>query len=152
MKNNSFRTIVITVIVVLALLAIFKKLNNQNQQNFNSNNNSTVSYQQQVMSVEQMEKQNPAKFLFASGTYKSNFWGNAMNVHGTLTNNATVANYKDAVIQVVFYSHTQTELQRQNYTIFDYFPSHTTKNFELKVNRPAACEKLGLVAISATPY
>ena len=113
---------------------------------------SAASYQQQVQTVEEIEKADPARFLDASGTYNQNFWGTAMKVHGTIKNNATVANYKDVVVEIVFYSQTDTELDRKRYTIYDFFTAHSSKGFELKIDRPKACAKLGWTAVSAVPY
>jgi hypothetical protein len=110
------------------------------------------TYFEKVMTVEEMEKANPEQFLDAGGTYNQNFWGDKMKIQGKITNNATVANYKDVVIEVIYYSETETELLRQQYTIYDFVPAHTTKTFELKVDRPSACKKMGWNAISATPY
>jgi hypothetical protein len=148
-KSNSGRTIGIIVcilVIIIAGLAILNKINHH------SGNYDSGSYEQRVMTVEEMERADPPKFLDASGTYNQNFWGDMMKIHGTVTNNATVANYKDVIIEVIFYSGTMTELNRKSYTIFDYFPAHTTKQFELKIDRPSACKKLGWNAIGATPY
>ena len=104
------------------------------------------------MRVEEMEKEELEKFLDAGGTYNENFWCDAMKIHGKVTNNATVANYKDVTIEVVFYSETDTELDRKRYKIYDFFNAHTTKNFELKIERPKAAKKCGWSAVDAVPY
>lgn len=110
------------------------------------------SYETKVLSVEEMEKADPSKFLDAEGTYNENFWGNKLKIHGDVTNNATVANYKDVVIEVTFFTKTETVLDKQRYIIYDFFPAHQTKNFEMKIDRPDNCEKLGWKAVAATPY
>jgi hypothetical protein len=114
--------------------------------------NDEAAYQQQVMSVEEIERSNPSRFLEAGGTYKENFWGDLMKVHGTVENKATVANYKDVVIEITFYSETETVLDTKQYTVYDYFPAHSTKPFDLKVSRPNACKKLGWTAIGGVAY
>jgi hypothetical protein len=107
------------------------------------------TYEEKVLTVEEIEKANPTKFLEASGTYNENFWGDKMKIHGIITNNATVANYKDAVIEVIFYSGTDTEIGRKQYVIYNFFNAHTSKNFELKIERPNGATKCGWSAISA---
>jgi hypothetical protein len=114
--------------------------------------NDEATYQEKVMSVEEIERSNPARFLVTGGTYRENFWGDLMKVHGTVENKATVANYKDVVIVITFYSATETVLDRKKYTIYDYFPAHSTKPFDLKVARPNACTKLGWTAIGGVAY
>src|SRR5438128_1620742 len=72
------------------------------------NNTNAETYAEKVMTVEEIERNNPSKFLEASGTYNESFWGDNMKVHGKVVNKATVANYKDVVIEIIFYSKTET--------------------------------------------
>ena len=72
-----------------------------------------------------------------------------MKIHGVVKNAATVVDYKDVVVEVIFYTKTDTELERKRYTIFDFFPAHSSKEFELRIDRPHACSKLGLNAVDA---
>jgi len=153
-KKKSNAGLIIGIIVGIVLLVggglfILANMNHSGGSTLDSGAN---TYEEKVMTVEEMEKADPAKFLDASGTYNQNFWGDAMKVHGSIVNNATVANYKDVVVEVIFYSGTDTELDRKQYQIFDFFPAHTTKAFEFKIDKPSACKKLGWNAISATPY
>src|SRR4051812_42345132 len=80
---------------------------------------SNESYQQQVLSIEEIERSEPTNFLSADGTYNENFFGNKLKIHGVVKNTATVATYKDAVIRVSYYSKTKTVLATNNYTIYD---------------------------------
>jgi hypothetical protein len=88
----------------------------------NIDSNDASTYEEQKMTVEEIEKSQPANFLEASGNYNENFWGDKLKIHGEVTNKATVANYKDVVIHVIYYSETETELGSEDYTIFDIFP------------------------------
>ena len=111
------------------------------------------SYQKKVMTVEEIEKADPAKFLEASGTYAPAFWDeNVFTLTGTVKNNATVANYKDVVIEVKFLSSTETELSSQQYVLYEFVPAHSEKLFLWKIEKKEGCEKLGLYVISAVPY
>ena len=110
------------------------------------------SYHERIKTIEELEKEDPAKFLQAGGTYNETFWGENFKVHGSIRNNATVANYKDVIVTVVYYTETNTEIKRENYTIYKFVPAHSTAYFELKVNKPQVCRTLGLKAINATPY
>lgn len=152
-KKSSSKTVLLTVlgIVIGATFAIAALLFIANRHNGDTST-SLDTYQEKLMTVEEMERADPAKFLDASGTYRENFWGDAFKVDGTILNNATVANYKDVVVEVVFYSGTDTELDRKRYTIYDFFPAHSKKAFRLKLDIPRACRKLGWNAVSATPY
>src|ERR1051325_8908101 len=116
-------------IVLLVLLVVFITLKALDHHPPGSGSSTTAdpqTYQQKVMTVEEIERADPAKFLEAGGRYNENFWGDAMKVHGTITNKATVANYKDAVVEITFYSNTDTELDRKRYVIYKYLPAHST--------------------------
>ena len=107
------------------------------------------SYNQKVISVEETELSQPTTFLRAGGNYNKNLIGTKLKVHGTITNSASVATFKDAVVQITFYSATKTELFNKNYTIYDYFPPHSTVEFKLKTENPRDVESIGMAVISA---
>lgn len=107
------------------------------------------TYQEKVMTVEEIEKSQPTNFLTAGGNYNENFWGNKIKVHGTITNTASVATYKDAVVRITYYSKTKTELGTHEYTIYETFPPTSTKNFELKIETYKDVNSIGWEVISA---
>lgn len=107
-------------------------------------------YQQKVMTVEEIERATPTDFLSTSGTYEPNFWGDKLKIHGTITNKATVASYKDAVIRVSYYSKTGTELTSADYVIYDNFLPTSTTKFELKIDNMSNASTIGWVVAKAT--
>ncbi len=151
-KKKNVVGIVLILIGVLGTIAIISIIGYNYYLSNQNSPTSSQSYQEKVMTVEEVERADPPRFLDASGTYNSNFWGDAMKVHGSINNTATVANFKDVVVEVVFYSSTKTELDRKSYTIYDFFPAHSQKQFELKIAIPQHCEKLGWNTVSATAY
>lgn len=110
------------------------------------------TYELQVMSIEEQERANPAAFLKSDGTYRQTIFGQKFEVEGTITNNATVANYKDIVLEFVFYTRTKTVLSSEQYTIYEFVPHAQTKTFKFKIARPAAAASVGWNVVSATPY
>jgi|ERR1043165_1594843 hypothetical protein len=109
------------------------------------------SYQEKVMSIEEIERSNPTDFLSADGTYNQNFFGTKLKVHGIVKNKATVATYKDAVVRITYYSKTKTVLGSKDYTIYDFFPPNSEKNFELKIENYQNVESIGWDVVSAAP-
>jgi hypothetical protein len=107
------------------------------------------SYSEKVMSVEETEISQPTSFLKADGNYNKNLFGTKLKVHGTITSSTSVATFKDAVIQITFYSATQTELFNKNYTIYNYFPPHSTVEFELKTENYKDVESIGVAVVGA---
>lgn len=59
----------LTIIIVLYFFNYYKNISN-------SSVFPTETYEQKVMTVEELEKAMPVNFLDASGNYNENFWGN----------------------------------------------------------------------------
>jgi len=110
----------------------------------------TESYEQKVMTVEEIERSQPTQFLNADGNYNENFWGTKFNVHGVIKNTATVATYKDAVVRITYYSKTKTKLDSQDYTIYETFPPHSSTKFELKIQNYKDVSTINWDVINAT--
>lgn len=110
----------------------------------------TETYQEKVMTVEEIENSKPTNFLTASGDYNENFWGNKINVHGVIKNTATVATYKDAVVKITYLSKTKTVLGSEKYTIYETFPPNSTTQFELKIENYKDVNSIGWEVIKAT--
>jgi len=108
------------------------------------------SYQEKVMSIEEVERSQPTNFLSADGTYHENFWGNKFKVNCTITNKATVAAYKDAVVRVTYYTKTKTVLGSKDYTIYEMFPPSSTKTVELEIENYQNVNSIGWDVIRAT--
>lgn len=144
-KNTTGKYILI--LIILAVIAIFVA-------NQNSNAGSAYSgqtYEEKVMTVEETERSQPTAFLSADGNYNENFWGTKLKVHGTIKNDATVATYKDAVVRVTYYSKTKSELGSNEYTIYETFPPHSTKKFELKIKNYKDVSTVGWEVVNAIP-
>ena len=108
------------------------------------------TYQEKVMTVEEIERSQPTNFLTADGNYNTNFWGDKIKVHGVIKSTATAASYKDAVVRVTYYSKTKTELGTKEYTIYDNFPPHSEVKFELKIDNYKDVNTIGWEVIQAT--
>lgn len=138
-------------LIFTGLIALVGGLFIVNQNNsYSDSGNRTPTYQESVMSVEEIENAQPNIFLTASGTYNQNFFGTKLKVHGTISNKATLATYKDAIVKVTYYSKTKTELGSAEYTIYDTFPPNTTRKFELKIEKYKDVDLLGWDVINAS--
>jgi len=109
------------------------------------------TYQEKVMSVEEIERAQPTNFLTASGTYKENFRGDKIKVSCTITNTATVATYKDAVIRVTYYSKTKTVLGTNDYTVYETFSPSSSKTVQLKIDNYKDVNSIGWDVVQALP-
>jgi len=104
------------------------------------------------MTVEEIEKSAPTQFLSATGNYRENFWGDKFKIDCEITNKATVATYKDAVIKITYYSKTKTVLGSSKHIIYESFPPHSTKTVKLKVDNYSNVSSIGWDVIKAVPY
>jgi len=138
-KSNTGKTIAIGAIVIIFGFILIKSL-------------SDSSYQDKIMTVEQIELSEPTSFLTADGNYRKNFWGDKFKVNCTITNKATVATYKDAIVMVTYYAKTKTVLTSNEYTIYEVFPPTSTKTVELTIANYKDVESIGWEVISATSY
>lgn len=143
-KSNRGITITIFLILIVGGFAFFETLRNGS-----AYETGVDTYQQKVLTVEEIEQSQPTVFLQADGNYNENFWGTKIKVHGVITNSATVATYKDAVVRVTYYSKTKTNLGSNDYTIYESFPPHSTTNFELKIKNYKDVNSIGWEVVSA---
>jgi hypothetical protein len=134
--------LILAIIVIVAIFITYQYSNT-------GSSYSGETYEEKVMTVEETERSQPTAFLSADGNYNESFWGTKLKVHGTIKNNATVATYKDAVVRVTYYSKTKTELGNKEYTIYETFPPHSTKNFELKIENYKDVNSIGWEVINA---
>jgi len=114
-----------------------------------STNTDTQTYEEKVMTVEEIERSQPTNFLMADGNYNESFWGDKIKVHGIIKNTATVASYKDAIVRITYYSKTKTELGSKEYTIYDVFPAQSEVKFELKIENYKDVHSIGWDVITA---
>lgn len=116
------------------------------------NTNSESSYQDKVMTVEQLEFANPNNFLSVKGEYSENFWGDKINLNCVFTNSATIASYKDIILRITYYTKTKTSLGTKDYTIYEVFNPKSTKSVNLKTENFQNVNSIGIDIIKALPY
>jgi hypothetical protein len=113
--------------------------------------NSSTAFQY-VMTVEEQEKADPARFLNATGKYRKNFWGDKVNIDGIIVSTATAANFKDALIRVTFYNDGQSVVTEKDFVIYEYIPVRGSKEFKIKTDWPSGAKSCGWDVINATGY
>ncbi len=147
-KSNVGKNVVIVAVVLFVVFGGYSIFNNTNSDDGFGTGDDT--YQEKVMTVEEIERATPTDFLSATGKYSLNFWGDKFKVKVIITNKATVATYKDALIRITYYSKTETSLGSKDYTIYEIFPPTSTKTVELKIDNFKDVSSLGWDVIQAT--
>jgi hypothetical protein len=134
--------------IILALvLIVFLALGLDNT--FNKPSYYEPSYEEAVMTIEEKERINPAAYLSSDGKYWENLIGQLV-IEGRIYNKATVANYKDAVLTVHFYSKTETLIDSKDYLIYEFFKPGQSKVFKIKIEGPSRTAKIGWEVSDAT--
>lgn len=95
------------------------------------------------MTVREKEVMFPTGYLDAGGSYKPNFLGEKLKIDGYIENNATLTTYKDIVIEITYYSKTNTPLRTVYHTVYEFIPPSSKKSFQLKIENYNNIESLG---------
>ncbi len=131
---------------VLLMMALFS-CQNKNDSKKESEKN---SYEAAKTTLLEKEKKNPENFLVVSGHDKHNLVGQ-MVVKGSVTNNATVASFKDVDLKLEFYSKTGTLLETDHETVYEVIAPGESKNFKTKYFAPKGTDSVALHVVSAKP-
>jgi len=95
------------------------------------------------------EQKNPQYFLVVKGNNKKNILGQTV-VKGMISNNATIAVFKDLDIKLSFYSKTKTLLETDKETIYETLGPGESKDFKTKYFAPKGTDSVGLEVLGAT--
>ena len=109
------------------------------------------------------EASNPAGMLSVTGNLQENkiliqkpdlfhhskYATDGYLINGIITNKASIATFKDAVVRVTFFTDTNTELATKDCSVYKYFSPHEATSFELKVYPPENTKNFNLQVISA---
>ncbi|ESU27077.1 hypothetical protein FLJC2902T_22550 [Flavobacterium limnosediminis JC2902] len=138
-KKTNWRWFILKVLVTTVLvLVVFAALGE-----YSNSQNGPSTYEEQVMTVAEMEANDPLTYLETDGQYRENFLGDRLKIKGFIKNKATVTTYKDVTVEVVFYSKTGSEINTEQYTIYEFYPPSAQKEFELKVTNYGNVAKIG---------
>lgn len=110
----------------------------------------TQTYEQKVMTVEEVERSEPTRFLTAEGSYNENFWGDKIRLRGIIKSTATIASFKDVVVRVTYFTKTKTKLSSNDYNIYDHFPPRSEVKFDLKIDTYKDVNSIECEVVQAT--
>lgn len=111
-----------------------------------------ASYTDGKPSVAAYERAHPAEFLATSGSFNKALLGKKLSIYGTITNRATVTNFKDINIQLSYYSAAKRLISTDNFVLREMVPAHLTKTFTWKVRPPAGTANITWEAKGARAY
>ena len=105
-------------------------------------------YKSSKLTIEQIEQQNPLRFLEVSGKDKHNLIGQTV-VKGEITNKATVVTYKDISVSIKFISKTGVVLEDDEEVIYEEVKPGSNINFKSKFFAPKGTEEVKMKIIKA---
>ena len=105
-------------------------------------------YEETKLSLEEIEKQTPEKFITVAGTDKKNLLGQTV-VKGKITNNAKMATFKDVDIKLFFYSKTGVLLQEDQEMLYETVAPGAVKSFKSKYFAPKGTDSIAMKVVSA---
>jgi hypothetical protein len=117
--------------------------------NIINNNQQPKSYIEQKMTIEEIENSDPLRFLSVEGNYNESFWGTKFKLKGKVTNSATIADYKDLVMRITYYSQTKSAIGTKDYTIYQIFQPNRVTEFKLDVENFKDVKSIGLDIVGA---
>ena len=107
------------------------------------------TYKSSKLTIEQIEQQNPLRFLEVVGKDKHNLIGQTV-VKGEIANKATVVTYKDISVSIKFISKTGVVLEEDEEVIYEEVKPGTNINFKSKFFAPKGTDDVKMKITKAS--
>ena len=98
----------------------------------------------------QKERLTPSEYLKATGTFRKNFYGETV-IEGRVDNTATMANFKDIVIEADFLAASGTSLSTKEFTRYEAVGHGYGVTFKFKTFAPDQTRSVAVRVVSAIP-
>lgn len=108
------------------------------------------NYEKVKESLGDKEKKSPESFISVNARDKHNLLGQTV-IKGEVTNNATVAVYKDIDLELAFYSKTGALLEKDKETVYETLKPGATESFKTKYFAPKGTDSIAVKVIGAKP-
>ena len=131
-------------IILLAGLLLLGSCGSKNKYDIKADD----KYEKGKLSIEEIEKKNPERFLSVSGNDKKNLLGQTV-IKGNIFNHAKMVPFKDVEIKLFFYSKTKTLLEEDTQTIYETINPGGTTNFKSKYFAPKGTDSVGMRVVTA---
>lgn len=130
-------------LAVLPLMILFSACNEKK-----SDKKVADTYEKGKLTLEEIEKKNPEKFLVVGGKDKRNLLGQTV-IKATIINNARVVSYKDIDIKLSFYSKTGALLEEDHEVVYETVAPGASVNFKSKYFAAKGTDSVGFKVVSA---
>ncbi len=96
----------------------------------------------------EQERQNPAQYLTDETTMRTNLIGEKV-IEGTVINTASVATFKDIILQVDFLSKTEAVISSKRFTVYEVLVPKQSARFKFKTFAPYGTDGFSASIIDA---
>ena len=131
---------ILPTILVLTVLACNQK---KGEESFDKK-----TYEVVKETLEEKEKKNPTRFIVVNNRDRKNIIGQTV-VIVNLTNNATIATYKDIALKLTFFSKTSVKLDEGNETIYETIKPGQDIKFKTKYFAPKGTDSVAVKVMDA---
>ncbi len=129
-------------IFLLALIVNISCKNNK------TGKESTDNYKTSKLTIQEVERKNPVRFLIVSETDKHNIIGQTV-IKGDISSMATLISYKDVAIRISFLSKTGTLLEEDEEMIYEVLKPGTHVDFKSKYFAPKGTAQINMKITAA---
>ncbi len=106
------------------------------------------NYEKGKLSVAEIEKKTPERFIVVGGSNKKNLFGQTV-IKGNIINNAKMVTYKDVELKLFFYSKTGSLLEEDHEIIYETLNPGAGKSFKTKYFAPKGTDSVAMKVITA---
>lgn len=149
-KPNKSRRRLVWISIVLVLSLVTYVIYANNQSTYVSPFSTQKSAEELKVDLAQTEKQNPTNYITGRTSHHQNLVNQTV-LEGTLSNSATLAAFKDVVLQVDFLSKTNTIITTQNITVYESINPGQTIIFKKKIFVSKDVADVHVTIAGATP-
>lgn len=132
--------------VIVLVVALFSCKEEQKEKTFDKAN-----YESVKENLADKEKNNPVRFLVVENRDRKNLIGQTV-VKGTISNRATIANFKDVEIKLSFFSKTGVKLDEGMETVYENIGPGETVKFKSKYFAPKGTDSVAVKIMKAMGY
>ena len=131
------------VAVIILVCIIFSCKEKTKEQKFDEK-----TYEVVKETLADREKKNPTRFIVINNRDRKNILGQTV-VIVNLTNNATIASYKDIALKLSFFSKTGVKLDEGNETVYETLKPGETTKFKTKYFAPKGTDSVAVKVLNA---
>ena len=130
------------VIALLALLALSCTSANEERP--------SAKYEEKKKSLEEMERENPLKFLKITGDHHGNIIKQVV-IDADIHNSATLVAFKDIEVKMTFKDKSGSAIEKDTKTINEIVSPGATKHVKIKVRKPKGTSSVTFDIVGAVP-